>query len=230
MGLFKFNEDVRTELFFNDSGANTKRTILNGDEEEMIAKNAITFIVHYFSIVTNPAEKEAVKNFLIKCFENDFKQTRTQHYTYETNHKDILSEIVNIFSERENKAVTKYFGAFNIGNIATCTERTLLAKLYEEYGYSIDEKPTYGKYIFKFKIKNNVPFCKLNIAAGKDKILLPLSTSITTNYAFLDLDKLKPNFVSACLDFLSNHSGRKISTTEKLKLLSILFEKHFLTN
>lgn len=72
-----------------------------------------------------------------------------------------------------------------------------------------------------------MPFCRLNIAAGKDKILLPLSTSIIANYAFLDLDTLKPNFVSACLDFLSNHSGRKISTTQKTKLLSTLFEKHF---
>lgn len=48
MGLYKFNEDVLTELFFNDSGTNIKQTLTNRNKEEMIAKNAIAFIVHYF--------------------------------------------------------------------------------------------------------------------------------------------------------------------------------------
>lgn len=224
MGLFSFNEDILTELYFNNTGTNIKQTVVSKNKEELIAKNAITFIVHYFSIVKNKEEKKAVKAHLINCFNNDFKSTKTQHYTHETNHKGILSDIINKLSDYEYKAATRYFG---IGNLATCTERNLLINLYEEYGRTIEAKPKYGKYTFKFKTINNVPFCRLNIFAGKDKILLPLSTSIVSNYAFLDLDNLKQNYKDACLDFLENYSQENILTIKKTELLSLLFDKHF---
>jgi hypothetical protein len=57
MGLFSFNEDVLTELYFHDTGTSIKQTVVGKNKEELIAQNAITFIVHYFSIVKNNEEK-----------------------------------------------------------------------------------------------------------------------------------------------------------------------------
>lgn len=234
MGLFSFNEDVLTELYFHDTGTSIKQKVVGKNKEELIAQNAITFIVHYFSIVKNKEEKKVVKTNLINCFNNNFKSTKTKHYTYETNHINILYDIIHKLSDYEFKAATRFFGVYNnffgvpnIGYLATCTERNLLIKLYEEDGDTIEAKPKFGKYTFKFKTRKNVPFCRLNIFAGKDKILLPLSTSIVANYAFLDLDKLKQNYKEACLDFLENYNQENISTFKKTELLSLIFEKHF---
>lgn len=72
MGLFSYNEDVLTEIYFDQYGTSILQTIKKENKEPLIAQNAITFMLRYFSIVKNKKETEILREYLIKCFETDF--------------------------------------------------------------------------------------------------------------------------------------------------------------
>lgn len=227
MGLFKFNEDVLTEIYFDKHSTSIIQKINNGVKEEMIAKNAIAFIVHYFSIVRNESETLITKKHLIKCFNNKFISTKSETYEVETDHKMFLYDIIENLSEYEQKAVMRYFSSGNVFHLSTCYRRNELEEILIKEGYSLDPKPKFGKYSFRFKVKNEYPLCKLNIMSGKDKVLLPLSASIVANYAFMDSGKYAETLSASCLDFLENYDTSKISPIEKNKIITSILKNNF---
>jgi hypothetical protein len=227
INIFKFREDILTEINFNSCGTNIKQNVHGDNKEELIVKNALSFLVHYYLIVRYEEQLKKVREYLIQCFRNKFTNTTTDFHPYETDHKEIWNSIIDTLSDKEYKAATRVFGMFGLSHISICDERNLLIKMCKEEGMEVEKKPNLGKYTFKFKLINNKPFYKLNIMSGKDKVFLPLSVSIIMNYAFLDAGKFQKQFCDASLDFLEHNATSHISLSQKKEILTHLFLKYF---
>lgn len=224
-GLFKFNEDIKTEFSFVENTIVLNQTGPQKNNESFIILNTLSYLVHFLAIYKDSKDIiTATKDLISRNINEDFSITRTPELiNYNQSNLSVFFELIDPYlSPLQRKAVVH------------TTQLKMWSMDMEYYSKMMDQnsfskEKNIAKYTFKLKIKPSGFVIYLNPILKLSTIFLPLSLIALIDDTYFKIPaETKTLFKEALSEILNNHDY--ISLSERTQILESIALKYFKEN